>query len=79
QEALARNRAGKASVREISAALAASPDDQGLRGALAEAYSRNNRRAEAVAQLEQLLRQPDVAQRAKWESLLATNRYWLLL
>ncbi|MGL6553487.1 cellulose synthase complex outer membrane protein BcsC [Aeromonas jandaei] len=79
QEALARNRAGKASVREISAALAANPDDQGLRGALAEAYSRNTRRAEAVAQLEQLLRQPDVAQRAKWESLLATNRYWLLL
>lgn len=79
QNALARNRAGKASVREISAALAANPDDQELRGALAEAYSRDNRRAEAVAQLEQLLRQPDVAGRAKWESLLATNRYWLQL
>ncbi|MFM7969628.1 hypothetical protein ACF2JD_16460 [Aeromonas sp. A-5] len=50
-----------------------------MRGALAEAYSRNNRRAEAVTQLEQLLRQPDLAQRTKWESLLATNRYWLLL
>ena len=79
QNALARNRAGKASVREISAALAANPDDQELRGALAEAYSRDNRRAEAIAQLEHLLRQPDVAGRAKWESLLATNRYWLLL
>jgi len=79
QDALAKSRTGKASVREIGAALAANPDDLALRGALAEAYSRNNQRAEAVAQLERLLRQPDIAQRAKWESLLATNRYWLLL
>ncbi|HEH9417338.1 TPA: cellulose biosynthesis protein BcsC [Aeromonas sobria] len=79
QQVLARSQTGKASIGEIKAALAANPDVQALRGALAEAYSRGNRRAEAVAQLEQLLRQPDVAGRAKWESLLATNRYWLLL
>ncbi len=79
QQVLARSQAGKASIREIRAALAANPDAQELKGALAEAYSRDNRRAEAVALLEQLLRQPDVAGRSKWESLLATNRYWLLL
>ena len=79
QLVLARSQAGKASIREIRAALAANPDAQELKGALAEAYSRDNRRAEAVALLKQLLRQPDVAGRAKWESLLATNRYWLLL
>ena len=79
QQALASNEGGKASIAELQRALAANPDDPELMGALGQAYSRNNQRALAIAQFERLLRHPDVTNKDKWTSLLATNRYWLLI
>ena len=48
-------------------------------GALGQAYSRNDQRAQAIAQFERVLAHPEVTDKDKWRSLLATNRYWLLV
>ncbi len=48
-------------------------------GALGQAYSRNDQRALAIAQFERVLAHPEVTDKDKWRSLLATNRYWLLV
>lgn len=79
QQALTATGAGTASVAELKRALAANPGDPDLMGALGQAYSRNNQRALAIAQFEQVLRHPEVTQKEKWSSLLASNRYWLLI
>lgn len=79
QQALQHQDKGTASVAELQRALAANPDDPELMGALGQAYSRNNLRALAIAQFERVLRNPDVTDQDKWNSLLATNRYWLLV
>ncbi|WP_368165216.1 cellulose synthase complex outer membrane protein BcsC [Aeromonas sp. R6-2] len=71
--------AGEASLAELKRALAANPDDVALIGALGQAYSRANQRALAIAQFERVLREPGLDDRAKWQGLLDTNRYWLLL
>lgn len=79
QQALQHRAKGTASVAELRRALAANPDDPELMGALGQAYSRSNQRALAIAQFERVLRHPDVTDKDKWASLLATNRYWLLI
>ena len=79
QLALARTASGGASIAELQRALAANPGDPDLMGALGQAYSRNDQRALAIAQFERVLRHPDVTDKDKWASLLATNRYWLLV
>lgn len=79
QRALERRESGTASVAELQRALAQNPSDTELMGALGEAYSRNNQRALAIAQFEKVLRQSDVKDPGKWQGLLDTNRYWLLL
>lgn len=79
QQALQRNTTGAASIAELQRALAANPDDPELMGALGQAYSRSNQRALAIAQFERVLRSPEVTEKDKWTSLLATNRYWLLV
>lgn len=79
QQALAGRDSGTASLSELRRALAQNPDDPELMGALGQAYSRNNQRALAIAQFEQVLRQPEVSDPRKWQGLIDTNRYWLLL
>lgn len=79
QQALQHQDKGTASVAELQRALAANPDDPELIGALGQAYSRSNQRALAIAQFERVLRHPKVTDKDKWTSLLATNRYWLLI
>ncbi|MGU5615553.1 cellulose synthase complex outer membrane protein BcsC [Aeromonas sp. QDB68] len=79
QLALARTASGGASIAELQRALAANPGDPELMGALGQAYSRHDQRALAIAQFEQVLAHPEVTDKDKWRSLLATNRYWLLV
>ncbi|MBD3707735.1 hypothetical protein IE987_00400 [Klebsiella pneumoniae] len=46
----------------------------------AKAYSQRGDRARAVAQLSKAIAMdPDSPNRGKWDSLLQTNRYWLLI
>ncbi len=50
------------------------------RWALGRAYSQRGDRARAVAQLSKAIAMdPDSPNRGKWDSLLQTNRYWLLI
>ncbi|MFR9703875.1 cellulose synthase complex outer membrane protein BcsC [Aeromonas sanarellii] len=79
QSALARTAGGTASIAELRQALAANPGDPELMGALGQAYSRNDQRALAIAQFERVLAHPEATDKDKWRSLLATNRYWLLV
>ena len=79
QLALARTASGGATIAELQRALAVNPGDPELMGALGQAYSRNDQRALAITQFERVLRHPDVTDKDKWASLLATNRYWLLV
>ena len=79
QLALARTASGGATIAELQRALAANPGDPELMGALGQAYSRNDQRALAIAQFERVLAHPEVTDKDKWRSLLATNRYWLLV
>ncbi len=79
QSALASTAGGGASISRLQRALAANPGDPELMGALGQAYSRNDQRALAIAQFERVLTHPEVTDKDKWRSLLATNRYWLLV
>lgn len=79
QSALASTAGGGASISRLQRALAANPGDPELMGALGQAYSRDDQRAQAIAQFERVLAHPEVTDKDKWRSLLATNRYWLLV
>ncbi|MFQ2715310.1 cellulose synthase complex outer membrane protein BcsC [Aeromonas caviae] len=79
QSALASTAGGGASISRLQRALAANPGDPELMGVLGQAYSRNDQRALAIAQFERVLAHPEVTDKDKWRSLLATNRYWLLV
>ncbi|GJA20613.1 cellulose synthase complex outer membrane protein BcsC [Aeromonas caviae] len=79
QSTLASTAGGGASISRLQRALAANPGDPELMGALGQAYSRNDQRALAIAQFERVLAHPEVTDKDKWRSLLATNRYWLLV
>ncbi|MFT9257023.1 MAG: cellulose synthase complex outer membrane protein BcsC [Acetobacter sp.] len=65
---------------DLRRALARTPDDGELLGALGIVESRHGRRARAVNLLSRAIRNaPDSSNRSKWQSLLQTNRYWLLI
>lgn len=60
--------------------VAANPNDSEAVGALGQAYSQQGNRARAVQQFEKAIRMdPNSDNRGKWDSLLQTNRYWLLI
>ncbi|MCT4703331.1 cellulose synthase complex outer membrane protein BcsC [Enterobacteriaceae bacterium H20N1] len=72
-------RGGKA-VAQLQEALASGHNDSEAVGALGQAYSQQGNRARAVQQLEKAIRMdPNSDNRSKWDSLLQTNRYWLLI
>ncbi|WP_116475523.1 cellulose synthase complex outer membrane protein BcsC [Zobellella maritima] len=71
---------GAAAIPWLRRALAGYPDDAGLLGALGQAYGREGQRSQAIPLLERALRaDPDSSERSKWQSLLRSNRYWLLI
>lgn len=81
-EGLAAVKAGKGSVAvaDLQQAVRADAKDSDAVGALGQAYSQRGDRARAVAQLSKAIKMdPDSPSRDKWDSLLKTNRYWLLI
>uniref|UniRef100_UPI00300C9CD4 tetratricopeptide repeat protein n=1 Tax=Klebsiella grimontii TaxID=2058152 RepID=UPI00300C9CD4 len=81
-EGLAAVKAGKGSVAvaDLQQAVRADARDSDAVGALGQAYSQRGDRARAVAQLSKAIKMdPDSPNRDKWDSLLKTNRYWLLI
>ncbi|ADO46491.1 cellulose synthase complex outer membrane protein BcsC [[Enterobacter] lignolyticus] len=70
---------GKA-VSELQQAVNSNHNDSEAVGALGQAYSQRGDRARAVAQFEKAIAMdPQSPNRSKWDSLLKTNRYWLLI
>ena len=81
-EGLAAVKSGNASqaVADLQKAVQADSRDSDAVGALGQAYSQRGDRARAVAQLSKAIAMvPDSPNRGKWDSLLQTNRYWLLI
>lgn len=81
-EGLAAVESGNASqaVADLQKAVQADSRDSDAVGALGQAYSQRGDRARAVAQLNKAIAMdPDSPNRGKWDSLLQTNRYWLLI
>lgn len=81
-EALAAVHDGKGGNAVSALQQAARNDHQNsdIVGALGQAYSQRGDRARAVAQFEKAIAMdPQSPQRDKWDSLLKTNRYWLLI
>jgi len=71
---------GGGALPELEQARRANPQDSEVLGALAQAYARQGNRAKAVSLLEQAMAiDPASDNRSKWDSLLQTNRYWLLI
>ncbi|RCW98494.1 MULTISPECIES: cellulose synthase complex outer membrane protein BcsC [Kosakonia] len=71
---------GAKAVSELQQAVNANRADSEAVGALGQAYSQSGDRARAVAQLEKAIAMdPTSGNRSKWDSLLKTNRYWLLI
>ncbi|HBU7835581.1 cellulose synthase complex outer membrane protein BcsC, partial [Klebsiella pneumoniae] len=67
-------------VADLQKAVQADSRDSDAVGALGQAYSQRGDRARAVAQLSKAIAMdPDSPNRGKWDSLLQTNRYWLLI
>ena len=67
-------------VADLQKAVQADSRDSDAVGALGQAYSQRGDRARAVAQLNKAIAMdPDSPNRGKWDSLLQTNRYWLLI
>ncbi len=81
-EGLAAVKSGNTSqaVADLQKAVQADSRDSDAVGALGQAYSQRGDRARAVAQLNKAIAMdPDSPNRGKWDSLLQTNRYWLLI
>ncbi|WP_455426483.1 cellulose synthase complex outer membrane protein BcsC [Dryocola sp. LX212] len=77
--ALSAGTAGKA-IPQLQEAVAADHSDSEAVGALGQAYSQQGNRAKAVQQFEKAIKMdPESDNRGKWDSLLKTNRYWLLI
>lgn len=78
--ALVDNGKGAVAIPDLKRALAEKPDDGEVLGALGQAYARQGNRAKALQLLEQAA-QADTAgyNNSKWQSLIKTNRYWLLI
>ena len=71
---------GAAAVAPLEAAISAGQNDSETVGALGQAYSQQGNRARAVQQFEKAIAMdPQSSSRSKWDSLLQTNRYWLLI
>ncbi|WP_342323130.1 cellulose synthase complex outer membrane protein BcsC [Kosakonia sp. BYX6] len=71
---------GAKAVGELQQAVNANSADSEAVGALGQAYSQSGDRARAVAQFEKAIAMdPTSGNRSKWDSLLQTNRYWLLI
>ncbi|MFP2769771.1 cellulose synthase complex outer membrane protein BcsC [Oceanisphaera sp. KMM 10153] len=72
---------GATAIPLLKRALVAYPNDARLLGALAIAYGREGNRGKAISLFEQalLLADADNDELGKWQSLLQTNRYWLLI
>lgn len=71
---------GAAAIPELQRVVSANNKDADAIGALGEAYSQKGDRARAVAQLQKAIAlDPQNSSRSKWDSLLKTNRYWLLI
>ncbi|EOY1423989.1 cellulose synthase complex outer membrane protein BcsC [Yersinia enterocolitica] len=70
---------GAAAIPALKQALAASPYDPEILGALGLAYARAGDRAQALRLFEQAQKSDkDGLKSDKWTSLIKTNRYWLL-
>ncbi len=70
---------GAAAISALKQALAASPNDPEILGALGLAYARAGDRAQALRLFEQAQKSDkDGLKSDKWASLIKTNRYWLL-
>ncbi|HDV6782693.1 TPA: cellulose biosynthesis protein BcsC [Yersinia enterocolitica] len=70
---------GVAAIPALKQALAASPNDPEILGALGLAYARAGDRAQALRLFEQAQKSDkDGLKSDKWASLIKTNRYWLL-
>lgn len=70
---------GTAAIPALKQALAASPNDPEILGALGLAYARGGSRAQALQLFEQAQKSDkDGLKSDKWASLIKTNRYWLL-
>ncbi|CNC71088.1 cellulose synthase subunit BcsC [Yersinia intermedia] len=70
---------GVAAIPALKQALAASPNDPEILGALGLAYARSGDRAQALRLFEQAQKSDkDGLKSDKWSSLIKTNRYWLL-
>lgn len=71
---------GAVAIPELQRVVSANTKDSEAIGALGEAYSQKGDRARAVAQLQKAIAlDPQNSSRSKWDSLLKTNRYWLLI
>lgn len=72
--------AGANAIKPLSEALAAAPNDAQVLGALGLAYARAGDRQRALGYFEQAQRaEPNGFNSGKWQSLIATNRYWWAL
>ncbi|MFV8799719.1 cellulose synthase complex outer membrane protein BcsC [Yersinia sp. LJYL362] len=70
---------GTAAIPALKQALAASPNDPEILGALGLAYARAGDRTQALRLFEQAQKSDkDGLKSDKWASLIKTNRYWLL-
>lgn len=71
---------GRAAIAQLQTALQNDSENSELVGALAQAYSQQNQRELAIKQLQRAIAMdPESPNRRQWDSLLETNRYWLLI
>lgn len=79
-EKISRGDSGAAVIHELNNALAASPNDPELIGAIGVAYLRAGNREKALSQF-QLALQADInhLNAGKWQTLIKSTRYWLTI
>ncbi|MBV7407093.1 cellulose synthase complex outer membrane protein BcsC [Enterobacter sp. ENT03] len=71
---------GSNAISALQQAVSADERDGEAIGALGQAYSQKGDRARAVEHLQKAIAlAPQSSNRSKWDSLLQTNRYWLLI
>lgn len=71
---------GSNAISALQQAVSADEHDGEAIGALGQAYSQKGDRARAVENLQKAITlAPQSSNRSKWDSLLQTNRYWLLI